>query len=321
MTIQKSFYCRTGLLALILACGVLVYGQEREEVRRTFTLNPGATVSLSNISGNITITSWAASHAEMVAVKTGAADKIKEVNISVEAKPSHLNIETDYPKKRNNNVSVSFDLKVPRDVNLDGIISVSGDIKMTDIGGRVVGRSVSGNIDAQRIGKDASLDSVSGDVSAADVADRASVSTVSGNIHASNIKGDLATKSVSGDIQITGRAGYIKGESVSGNVSINDSFPSSLKVTAVSGDLRFDGKLNASGRYELESHSGSVTVNLPSNSGFTLEASTFSGSIKSDFDIKIRGLNGAKSFKGIVNAGGPTLKLNSFSGTVSIRRK
>ena len=101
MTMRKSFSCCMGLLVLTFACGIAAYGQEREEVRRTFTLNPGATVSLSNISGNITITSWAGTQAEMVAIKTGAADLIKDVDISVEAKPSHLSIETDYPKKRN----------------------------------------------------------------------------------------------------------------------------------------------------------------------------------------------------------------------------
>ncbi len=321
MTIRKSFSFCIALLALTFACGVAAYGQEREEVRRTFTLNPGATVSLSNVSGDITITSWAGTQVEMVAVKTGAANRIREVDISVEAKPSHLNIETEYPKRRNNNVSVSFDLKVPRDVNLDGIISVSGSIKTTDIDGRVVARSVSGNVEAQRVGKDANLDSVSGNVNASDVAGRASANSVSGNVQANKIKGDLEAKSVSGDIQINGCKGYIKAESVSGDVSIDTSSPSSLKASAVSGGIRFDGKLSANGRYELESHSGPVTVKLPSESGFALEASTFSGSLKSDFDVRIRGLDGNKSIKGVVGSGGPTVKLNSFSGTVSIRRK
>jgi len=321
MTLRKSLSSWILLLALVCACGAMAYGQEREEVRRTFDLNPGATVSLVNISGNITITSWAGTQAEMVAIKTGAADKIKEVEISVEAKPSHLRIETVYPKKRNNNVSVSFDLKVPRSVNLDSIRSVSGSIKMTDIDGRVVGRSVSGNVEAQRLGKEANVESVSGNVIASDVAGRTSASSVSGNAHAANIKGDLDAKSVSGHVQITGSDGYVKGESVSGNVSISNSNPSDLKASTVSGSVQFDGKLNASGRYELKSHSGTVAVNLPADSNFAVEASTFSGSIKSDFEMKLWGSEGAKSIKGTVGSGGPTVVLSSFSGNVSIRRK
>lgn len=321
MTIRRAVACIIGWMAFVCVCGAIAYGQERQEIRRTIGLNPGATVSLNNISGNITITSWAGMQAEVVAIKTGSADKIKEVDISIEAKPSHLSIETVYPKKRNNNVSVSFDLKIPRNVNLDGIMSVSGSIKMTDIDGRVVGRSVSGNVEAQRIGKDAHMDSVSGNVSALDIQGRASANSVSGNIHAANIKGDLDAKSVSGNVQITMAEGYVKGETVSGDVFISDSSPSNLKVSTVSGDVQFDGKLGASGRYELKSHSGTVVVNLPADSNFEVEASTFSGSIKSDFDMKVRTFNGTKSINGIVGSGGPTVALGSFSGSVNLRRK
>jgi hypothetical protein len=230
MTLRRSLSYWIVLPVLACLCGANAYGQERQEIRRMVDLNPGATVTLDNISGNITITSWAGTQAEIVAVKTGAADKLKEVEVSIEAQPSHLSIETAYPKKRNNNVSVSFDLKVPRNVNLDSIKSVSGSIKMTEIDGRVVGRSVSGNVEAQRIGKDANLESVSGHVKVMDVEGRASANSVSGNAYAANVKGDLDAKSVSGNVQITRAEGYILGETVSGNVSISDSNPANLQL-------------------------------------------------------------------------------------------
>ncbi|HTY60635.1 MAG TPA: DUF4097 family beta strand repeat-containing protein [Acidobacteriota bacterium] len=321
MTLRKSLSCWIGLLLLACACGTAAYAQQREEIRRTIDLNPGATVSLDNISGNITISSWARTQAEMVAIKTGAADKIKEVEISIEAQPSHLSIETVYPKKRNNNVSVSFELKVPRNVNLDSIKSVSGSIRITDIDGRVEAHSVSGDVEAQRIGKDTTVDSVSGNVKVQEIGGRASANTVSGNANAANIKGDLDLKSVSGSVQINTSDGYVKGESISGNIAVSDGNCTGLKVSTVSGAVQYDGKLVPSGRYELVSHSGSVVVNLPADSNFTLEASTFSGSIKSDFDIKVRGTSGTKSINGTVGSGGATVKLNSFSGSVGIRRK
>lgn len=321
MTLRKSLSYRIGWLVLAFACGTTALGQERQEIRRTVDLNPGATVSLDNVSGNITITSWAGTQVEIVAVKTGAADKLKEVDISIEAQPSRLSIETVYPKNRNNNVSVSYDLKVPRGVNLDSIKSVSGSVKMTDIDGRVVGRSVSGSVEAQRIGREVNLNSVSGDVRVLDVAGRASVNTVSGNAYATNIKGDLDAKSVSGNVKVTQADGYVRSETVSGDVSIGNSNPPSLKATTVSGDVQFDGKVSANGRFEMKSHSGSVVISLPADSSFALEASTFSGSVKSDFDMKIRELNGMKSVRGTVGSGGATLAVSSFSGSVSIRRQ
>jgi DUF4097 and DUF4098 domain-containing protein YvlB len=277
---------------------------------------------LSNISGDIKIVSWEGTQAEMVAVKTGPDDQLKVVDVAIDAQPSRLDVRTVYPKGGNNRVSVSYDLKVPRNVNLDSINSVSGNMIMADIDGRVVGRTVSGDVQVQRIGQGASLESVSGGVKATDVNGRVSMQSVSGSAVALNIKGDLTAKSVSGGVQINQAAGYIQAESVSGGVTINGGYGSGLKASSVSGEISFEGKLNSNGRYELKSHSGKVTIAVPGDSAFALQASTFSGSIQSDFDIKVRGLEGnKKTINGTVGSGGATVEASSFSGSVSIRKK
>ena len=47
----------------------------------------------------------------------------------------------------------------------------------------------------------------------------------------------------------------------------------------------YNGDISSSGRYSLEAHSGKVEMTIPSNSAFDLSASTFSGSIKTDFKV------------------------------------
>jgi DUF4097 and DUF4098 domain-containing protein YvlB len=315
MNWRKSFCCCFGLLVILAACNAIAYGEERQETRRSFTLNPGATVSLGNISGDIKISSWSGTQAEMVAVKTGPADQLNSVEIKIDAQPSRLSIQTIYPK-HNNKVSVSYDLKVPRNVSLDSITSVSGDINIADIEGRIVGRSVSGDIQASRLGQETSLESVSGDVRATDISGRTSVKSVSGDIIADGINGDLEAKTVSGDAQIRQVRGYIQAESVSGDVHISGSNPTSLKTSTVSGDIRFEGRLNASGRYELKSHSGTIMMELPEDSSFVLKVSRFSGSFSSDFAFSAE--MSSKSFSGVVGSGGPTVEMSGFSGTLQI---
>jgi DUF4097 and DUF4098 domain-containing protein YvlB len=316
---QKAFQCLFGLLLIHVACSATAYCQEREEIRRSFTLNPGATISLENVSGDIKLSSWGGSEAQIVAVKTGPADQLRNVDVSINAQASRLTIKTVYPRQ-NNRVSVNFDLKVPRSVNLDSIRSVSGNIEIVDIDGRVIGHSVSGNVEAQNISRETNLDAVSGSVRAIGIRDRASLRTVSGSAMAGNIDGDLDAKSVSGDVRLSQVRGHIDAESVSGNVTLSESNPTGLKVSTVSGKIQFDGKLDASGRYDLKSHSGAITLNLPADSKFALQASTFSGSIKSDFEIKVNGMSEKKTLNGVVGAGGPTIELRSFSGDILIRR-
>jgi len=289
-------------------------------MRRTFELRSGATVSLENVSGDITISSWGESRAEMVAVKSGPAEQLDQVEISIDAQPSRLGIKTIYPKRGDNRVSVSFNLKVPRNVNLDSIKSVSGSIEITDIEGRVVARSVSGSVSARRVGQEVDLDSISGNATVSDAGGRASVHSVSGNVEASGVSRDLEAKTVSGDVRVRQVTGYITAESVSGNVGISDSDPSSVKASTISGDIHFGGSLNADGRYDLKSHSGTVKVVLPPNSGFALQASTFSGSIDTDFEVRVQGRVEKRTIAGVVGQGGPTLELRSFSGSILVRK-
>ena len=61
-----------------------------------------------------------------------------------------------------------------------------------------------------------------------------------------------------------------------------------LTAKTVSGDIDFDGSLARGGRYEFNAHSGDVRLVLANVTGFELDASTFSGSIRSDFPVTLR---------------------------------
>jgi len=164
------------------------------------------------------------------------------------------------------------------------------------------------------------LNTTSGDVDVADIGGRTSVSCVSGSITAHDLRGDLDAKSVSGDITISSINGHLNADTVSGSLSIRDSNPASLKGSSISGDIHFGGGLNPSGRYELKSHSGTVEVVLPRNSNFFLQASTFSGSIETDFEIRLQGRIERRSISGSIGQGGPTVELRTFSGDIRLRK-
>ena len=58
-------------------------------------------------------------------------------------------------------------------------------------------------------------------------------------------------------------------------------------METVSGPVTFDGALDANGRYEFETHSGSIRVRVPAGTGFDLEAQSFSGSFASNATITL----------------------------------
>ena len=76
--------------------------------------------------------------------------------------------------------------------------------------------------------------------------------------------------------------------SVSGDVELSNLQVERLLAKTISGDISYDGVLPRGGRYEFNAHSGNVRIVLADTSGFELDASTFSGSIRSDFPVTLR---------------------------------
>jgi len=110
--------------------------------------------------------------------------------------------------------------------------------------------------------------------------------------------------------------------SVSGSVAVQDITCDRVEAHSVSGGVEFGGSLAKGGRYEFNSHSGDVRVVLAGSTGFELEASSFSGNIRSDLPIKLQGDVGRRrSMQGVYGDGSAVLSVTTFSGSVVISKK
>jgi len=113
---------------------------------------------------------------------------------------------------------------------------------------------------------------------------------------------------------------------VAGDVLMDDVDCQQVEAQTVSGNVRFGGPVAKGGRYELSSHSGNVSVALGGSTGFEVEATSFSGSIKSDFSFNNSpGDSGnsrwRKSIRGVYGDGSAILEITTFSGNVIISKR
>jgi DUF4097 and DUF4098 domain-containing protein YvlB len=122
--------------------------KEKSEFMQTYDLIGTGTISLKNVNGSVNIRVSDEPKVQLKAVKTGPSqEKLEAVKIEVNSQPDRLSIETVYPKGTlNTNVSVSYELSVPKTVNLDSLETVNGSIEISGVQGKIEAETTNGSI-------------------------------------------------------------------------------------------------------------------------------------------------------------------------------
>lgn len=237
-----------------------------QDFQQTYQLGPDGVVNIRTISGNVTVTGY---DGEMIVVTGTKKGRDRDlVTIEDNSTSNRVEVRDRYPERCNCNVSVNFEVKVPRRIRyrFDSFNSISGDVDISDVTGEVRAKSVSGNV---------FLKGAQGDVTA---------SSVSGNVEVGGVAGIVNAKSTSGNVQVEiirlDNAGNMDFGSVSGNVTVRvpGNLDALVEMSALSGDLRSDfpiqiekkefgpgqsarGRLgNGSGRVKMSSISGNLSL-------------------------------------------------------------
>ena len=208
------------------------------------------------LDGSITLS---AADTDQVIVKETSSQKLstkeqlhyylKGDTLLIEYRGATKNIITAFA----NGLSKKLEIQIPRkyadsfqEILVDG---VSSDINLD-------------NLKTKKL----SLDNVSGDIRLKNVeSDTLSANTTSGSLNSTNliVSENAVTNSTSGDVILDGSLTAVQHDSVSGDLQITSAAcPENIQAGTTS---------------------GSVTLNIPANSGFTLEYDTVSGDLESDF--------------------------------------
>jgi hypothetical protein len=164
---------------------------------------------------------------------------------------------------------------------------------------------------------DAFLDagSGSGDIVDDGVGDQAKLNTGSGSIHATGLHGGFNVGTGSGNIYVEeSGSGDVKAQTGSGSIELKG-VHGALRAGTGSGDIKISG--SPAGDWKLDTGSGSIEL-WPGSTGFTLDASTGSGSINTDHEMTVQGSFDRHHIVGKINGGGPTVRIQTGSGNIRI---
>ncbi len=281
---------------------------EKEIIEKEYNLNQTGKINFKNTSGDISVDSWQKNKIKLIATKIAKnKSALNNAAIEIDSSEDAIWITSKQKKKlglfHSNYTLVHFQLLVPDKAQIK-IESTNGSTIAKNIGSFIEVKSICGNVNIQN--------AING----------VKIKTISGKIVLKNINGDVNLKTTSGAISITGMNGSLEAENVSGRIDLNNIADAKhIEVESIAGNISLNGGLNPAGSYELDSHCGNITLNIPEYSNFELQTKTFSGEVQYNFNIKNIGKVSSQKFHGISGKGGANLTLSSFSGNIQIEKE
>jgi hypothetical protein len=174
------------LLVASAGCDIVtadLNAKETAEWRKTYELEPGGRIEITNVNGVIEVLPSTGNTVEVVALKQargGTAEAAKQVldtiEIREEASSSRIKIETKVPRSgglfHRNGVQVRYTVKVPASAEGD-FTTTNGGIEVTGVKGRVNLTTTNGGIRARDVGGAIAASTTNGgvDVEITDVAE------------------------------------------------------------------------------------------------------------------------------------------------------
>ena len=173
-------------------------------------------------------------------------------------------------------------------------------------------------------GAEVNVETVGGDITVKGGTGAVTLRSIEGEILVENATGKVQATTVNDSIAIRGVSGDVIAETTNGDVVVSNSKASSLEVSTVNGDVRFEGPAADKGLYRVTTHNGDIRVSLGGQANATVFVRTFGGDFSSDFPVTLpEGMSnrdGNKRFNFTLGGGGARVELQSFQGDIYVSR-
>jgi DUF4097 and DUF4098 domain-containing protein YvlB len=257
-----------GLVIALSASGVMAgddYSKDKartQQVERSIAADPAVTVSVCVMSGNINVHGWdklevRARSSQISPAELRRADLIKLSGPATKLEVVMVNKGENARPADNCQVEGDVDLMVPRGASVY-VQTGEGSIRISEVAS-IYARSQIGNIAIEKAKRSVEAISFSGDVSLNDSEGRVSLRSVGGLVDAAHVG-----PSDAGD--------RFEASTISGEVELLEISHRQTNVRTGNGNVHFVGPLVEGGTYVFNTTSGDVTLSLPSDASFRLNA-------------------------------------------------
>lgn len=297
------------LAVFLMLCFALPVAHAATPFDETRALNADAAVSLDNLKGRIEVEAWDRAEIRIHGERGEGTEALEIVGDA-----GSLKVRIKYPE------GGGWFGGWAGNSSEDSVLRVS-----LPVGASLTVDAVSASVRVRgAAGKELNIDNVSGEVEVDTAATEVEINTVSGDQRVTARSAEVTLETVSGDIRLEGEpSGRVTLEAVSGALELDT--PAALRhleAGVVSGDITLQAALQPGGRIQAESLSGDLEVVVPAGTSARLQASSFTGRIRSDQgEVETEEHGPGSSLSATMGSGEGRIELETFSGDLTIRSR
>lgn len=259
---------------------------------RTVPVKRGTRLELNAFAGELVLRGWArdelrvqATHGRREEVAIDATDAVVHVEAKGRMGPATVDFEISVPVWMPIRISGPF-----LDSHIEG---TQADITVETVRGDLVVRGGSGFI---------------------------SLKSVEGAVSVEGARGRVEVNAINRGIRLSGISGEIVAEAINGPITLDRIDSSSVDASTVNGTIAYDGGIKNDGRYTFTTHNGDIIVAVPEHANVAVSVRTFGGAFESSFPVKVPDASRGKRLNFTLGSGSARLELETFNGTIRLRR-
>jgi len=143
---------------------------------------------------------------------------------------------------------------------------------------------------------------------------------VQGESNHEKAKGRVEVRAVNEGVRLADISADLSAESTNGSILLDRIDSANVDLYTVNGNISYDGPIKDKGLYRLTTHNGLIAMPVPERANAIVTLRTYNGGIRSTFQLP--GDTGERRKRQTLTLGNGSahVELESFSGTISLRR-
>ena len=184
-------------------------------------------------------------------------------------------------------------------------------------------KTATANIDVSGVDGGLDLYVVSGTIDVTGNPHELNAEAIDGDIHITGSPPWVRAKSATGTIIFQGASSDVAFSTVSGAVKVDGGVFERTKIETVTGNINFSGRLDRSGAFDFDTHSGTIDIAIPDKTAASFSVVTIAGGITNNVS-KISPIPGrfgrGAELTMDTSGGGAKVSVRTFKGPVTLRR-